>query len=444
MDKSIFLMVGTVVLGVSPVGCQNTGNDSDCSESISENTPAECRDDQDNDNDGYIDCDDQDCYLFIFCAEQNADAGGDIDGDSDSDTDGDMDADTDTDTDTGPGVDSGRDADADTDTDSDGDSDSDAAQDAIGKWVTIQPGSFWMGSPDGDCPADYPGGADCVEELGRKSHEDLHYVELTRRFRMMATEVTQGQFEAVMGWNASIYGPNGNKNNCGEDCPVEMVSWYDATAFANELSKRGARELCYTITEVECAFGGSVGDDYMRCFDNDDTYGGINEATVELNDVDSVYSCRGYRLPTEAEWEYAARAGTLTALYNGDLSSLSSDPNLDEIAWHGKNSDTGAGMMTHPVAQKEPNAWGLFDMIGNVFEMVWDWSMLYPSGDTTTPCVDPETPEVYPGDSVMAMRVVRGGSSHTVIEVCRSADRYSTFPRSRSNSKGFRLAMGWY
>lgn len=125
--------------------------------------------------------------------------------------------------DTGTGTDTGTETAPDTDT---------TTVDIGAEWTTVPAGSFWMGTPDGRCAADYtgPGGASCPSELGRDSNENLHYVTLTRAFELMRTEVTQGQFSALMGYNPSYFA------GCGGTCPTETVSWYDAVAFANEMS----------------------------------------------------------------------------------------------------------------------------------------------------------------------------------------------------------------
>lgn len=159
----------------------------------------------------------------------------------------------------------------------------------------IPTGTFMMGSPE--------------DEPMRDSDETQHQVTLTNSYYMQTTEVTQGQWKAVMGSNPSWF------SDCGDDCPVEEVSWDDVQEFITELNKLG-------------------------------------QGT--------------YRLPTEAEWESAARAGSMTAFANGDITETGSgyDPNLDAMGWYSCNSDS----KTHPVAQKQPNAWGLYDMHGNVWE----------------------------------------------------------------------------
>lgn len=205
----------------------------------------------------------------------------------------------------------------------------------------IPAGSFKMGSPESD--------------EGRKSGESQREVTLSRPFLMLATEVTQAQYQAVMGYNPSKF------SSCG-DCPVEQVSWHEAAAFANAVSRSQGLEECFRCR----GSGGSM--------------------TCEAVSHEKYPVCKGWRLPTEAEWEYAARAGTTTARY-GDL---------DKIAWYGENS----GSKTHPVGKKDANVWGLYDTLGNVWEWVYDWHGTYP----TQAAADPV------GATTGTRRVLRGGS----------------------------------
>ena len=135
----------------------------------------------------------------------------------------------------------------------------------------------------------------------------------------------------------------------------------------------------------------------------------------------------GYRLPTESEREYACRAGTQTAFWNGDCTEPEGkDRHLDQVGWYNKNS----GGKTHPVGQKPANPWGLYDMHGNVWEWCQDWYGSYPNGSVTDPV----------GPSTGSYRVMRGGSWSFNARYCRSAYRYYYSPGIRFISVGVRLA----
>ena len=208
----------------------------------------------------------------------------------------------------------------------------------------IPAGRFWMGSGDDD-PEAYDW------EKPRRE------VKLSRSFVMQRTPVTQGQWEAVMGTNPSLFN--------GDERPVESVSWYDAVAFCNGLSQREGFEHCYETARGE-VYGAS--------------HASSKEEVVFLG-----LDARGWRLPTEAEWEYACRAGSTDVRYGP----------LDEIAWWRENS----GGETHPVGTKRANAWGLYDTIGNVWE--WCWDVYGPYNDAEL--LDPTGPESG------SFRVLRGG-----------------------------------
>jgi len=230
-------------------------------------------------------------------------------------------------------------------------------------FVRIEPGTFMMGSPE--------------DELGRNSDETQHQVTLTQIYYMQTTEVTQGQWKSVMGSNRN---PS-YFSDCGDDCPVEYISWNDSQEFIIEMNQRG-------------------------------------EGT--------------YALPTEAQWECAARAGSTTAFANGDITETGCDyepePNLDAMGWYCYNSNSE----THPVAQKQANAWGVYDMHGNVWEWCQDWYDFGYSSDTVT---DPE------GPSSGSNRVRRGGSWSNGPRYCRSAFRDCNSPDIRYNRIGFRLVL---
>lgn len=191
-----------------------------------------------------------------------------------------------------------------------------------------------------------------------------HLVTITRPFYLGMYEVTQAQWKVVMGNNPSKF------RGCGDDCPGERVSWGDVQEFINKLN------------QIE----------------------GLNK----------------YRLPTEAEWEYACRAGSNTRFGFGDDEAV-----LGQYAWYDRIEES-----THPVGQKRPNAWGLYDMHGNVMEWCQDWYGDYPSASETDPI----------GPSSGGYRVIRGGSWKSLPGITRSAFRRGALPASRGSRLGFRLA----
>jgi formylglycine-generating enzyme required for sulfatase activity len=174
----------------------------------------------------------------------------------------------------------------------------------------------------------------------------------------------------------------------GPNLPVEMVTWFDAVEYCNRRSQREGLTPAYAIS--------GTGD----------------SRTVTWN-----RSANGYRLPTEAEWEYACRAGTGTPYYSGN--------GVDAAGWYGANSSS----TTHPVGGKQANAWGLYDMHGNVYEWCWDWYGYYTSGAQTDPV----------GASSGSYRVIRGGSWGDHAQNLRSAIRGYFTPTNRNSSLGFRL-----
>jgi formylglycine-generating enzyme required for sulfatase activity len=238
--------------------------------------------------------------------------------------------------------------------------------------------------------------------------EAQHRVSLTRAFEIQTTAVTQGQFKSIMGYNPSWF-------NDGEwECPVENVSWHEAAEYCNRLSEGvglGQYYTCRGISRVDLLDDSSQ--EYLR-FEPSSRYS-------------SPYDCPGYRLPTEAEWEYAARAGTVGSRYGA----------LDAVAWYIENSISRPtippvlcedSLTTQRVGQKLANAWGLYDMLGNVWEWCHDWWIAdYPWGARTNPF----------GPALGTHRVIRGGSWRCHAGACRAASRNATKP-TNSGDYGFR------
>ncbi|MFN6398848.1 MAG: formylglycine-generating enzyme family protein [Planctomycetota bacterium] len=230
------------------------------------------------------------------------------------------------------------------------------------KLMLIPKGTFMMGSPE--------------SEQGRFENETQHDVTISKDYYLGVYEVTQAQHEKVMGKNPSHFQGAivGNEN---ADLPVENVSWEDAVEFCKKLSE---------LPEEKKAG-------------------------------------RVYRLPTEAEWEYACRAGSKTAYSFDDEDGL-----LPEYGWFRRNSSS----RTHTVGLLEPNVWGLFDMHGNVWEFCSDWYAEYPKG----PVSDPS------GPSKGVHRVYRGGGwGADNAADCRSAWRNGFLPSSGNIHYGFRVAL---
>jgi formylglycine-generating enzyme required for sulfatase activity len=230
------------------------------------------------------------------------------------------------------------------------------------EWSYIPPWTFDMGSP-------------VTDDEAYEDERPQHAVMLTRGFLLQRTPVTQEQWFAVMGTDPSCFK--------GPRRPVERVSWLDAVEYCNALSRLAGLPDSYVISPVR--------------------------KSVRL-----VKNPKGYRLPTEAEWEYACRAGTTGVRYG----------QLDDVAWYKDNS----GGETHEVGLKQPNTLGLYDMLGNVWEWTQDWYGSYSAAHQTNP----------QGPAEGSYRVNRGGSWYDDASFARAGYRYDGTPGDRNIALGFR------
>jgi formylglycine-generating enzyme required for sulfatase activity len=231
--------------------------------------------------------------------------------------------------------------------------------------VLVEGGSFKMGDAIGE---------------GTQDERPVHTVAISG-FYIGRCEVTQKEWREVMGTSPA--------SSRGDDLPVEQVSWYDAVEYCNRLSAKNGLEPCYAVagTSVSCDF-----------------------------------SKNGFRLPTEAEWEFAARGGIRSA-----GSKFSGGNNADSIGWYAAN----AGGRTHPVGLKQANELGLYDMTGNVWEWCWDWSAAYSSASQADPR----------GSGSGESRVLRGGSWIHTEKIVRVSSRLGFAPQSGFSFVGLRVAM---
>jgi formylglycine-generating enzyme required for sulfatase activity len=242
-------------------------------------------------------------------------------------------------------------------------------------FVRINGGTFTMGSP--------------ANEPERNDDEGPQHQVTVMAFYMGKYEVTQKEYQEVMGTNPSNFkGPN---------LPVERVSWFDAVEYCNKRSQKEGLMPAYTISGT----GGRV--------------------TWNRN-------TNGYRLPTEAEWEYACRAGT-TGLFSTGNNITTDQSNYDGNYPYNNSAKGESRRRTTPVGNFAPNPWGLYDMHGNVYEWCWDWYGDYPHVLQTDPA----------GAASGSRRVQRGGSWGIDASYARSVYRGIYYPSRRYGSIGFRL-----
>ena len=269
------------------------------------------------------------------------------------------------------------------------------------KFVLIPPGEFTMGStPEEIAAALKDVGEDKHWQECIKSEAPQHKVILTQPIYLGMNEVTQADYEKVMGVNPSHFAPMGMGKEAvagmeTTEHPVEMVSWNDAAEFCAKLSKQ----------------------EKLKPF-----YYRAGETITPLDGT-------GYRLPSEAEWEFACRAGTTTKYWIGDQ-----DDDLVRVGWFGTNS----GGRTHAVGELKANPFGLSDMHGNVWEWVQDgWDVTYYGQFSEKPAIDPHSPF-----SAGSRRVLRGGYCRTPASHCRSSDRLAYDPAARyHHTVGFRVSL---
>jgi len=240
-----------------------------------------------------------------------------------------------------------------------------------GTWVIISAGTFTMGSP--------------TYESCRDDDEDLHQVTLRRDFEIQTTEVTQEQFKEITGHNPSVFSGS-------IYAPVENVTWNQAASYCNTLSSRKQLTQCYSCTgdwkSIKCTVASGIW----------------------------IYDCPGYRLPTEAEWEWAYRRKSTTPYYNGSNDSQKcisfdyKDINADAIGWYAYNSKS----RTRPVGLKLKNHWGLYDMAGNVNEWCNDWYQKHLGYGQQTDPTGPASGKIH---------VQRGGDRNNPASWLRGAHR---------------------
>ncbi len=259
-------------------------------------------------------------------------------------------------------------------------------------FVKVEAGTFQMGSNEGN-----------------EFNKPVHNVTISKAYYMSVHEVTQAKYNAVMGDNPSKYKTDAVADETQENRPVECVSWYMAIVYCNKLSAAKNLKPCYTISgSTDPAAWGAIPT--------------LIDSTWETVKCD--FTADGYRLPTEAEWEYAARAGD-TSVNELTWSGTKIESSLRDYAWYRDS----AKAKTHEVKKKTANKWGLYDMSGNVYEWCWDRYSAYASEAQTEPT----------GGASNSNRISRGGCFFNNSSYCAVSYRDFISPNFQDKSIGFRV-----